>query len=136
MAYSDTIKYVVGDTRPVISIALKDSNTAAAGKTLDSQDSTTWATISLASNDYVKMYIRKVGTKLVTDASLSSYDASKILTATSIVDGDGTAVFTPTTSTFDSAGTYEGEIEISYSSGAIIQTVHELVKFIVRDDFN
>lgn len=136
MAYSDTIKYVVGDTRPVISIAVKDSNTAAAGKTLDPQDSTTWATISLASNDYVKMYIRKVGTKLVTDASLSSYDASKILTANVTSTSNGTAEFTPTTATFASAGTYEGEIEISYSSGAIIQTVHELVKFNVRDDFN
>ena len=126
MAYSDTIKYVVGDTRPVISIALKDSNTAAAGKTLDSQDSTTWAAISLASNDYVKMYIRKVG----------STTLAATLTASNINTSNGTADFTPTTSTFDSAGTYEGEIEISYSSGAIIQTVHDLVKFIVRDDFN
>lgn len=126
MAYSDTIKYVVGDTRPVISIALKDSNTAAAGKTLDSQDSTTWATISLASNDYVKMYIRKVGSTTLADT----------LTATNKNDSNGTADFTPTTSTFASAGTYEGEIEISYSSGAIIQTVHELVKFNVRNDFN
>ena len=126
MAYSDTIKYVVGDTRPVISIALKDSNTAAAGKTLDSQDSTTWATISLASNDYVKMYIRKVG----------STTLAATLTANVTSTSNGTAEFTPTTSTFASAGTYEGEIEISYSNGAIIQTVHELVKFIVRDDFN
>ena len=135
MAYSDTIKYVVGDTRPVINIALKDSNTAAAGKTLDSQDSTTWAAISLSGKEYVKMYIRKVGTTFVADSSSSSYDASKVLTASSVVDGDGTAVFTPTTSTFDSAGTYEGEIEVKYTSGDF-QTVHELVKFIVRDDFN
>lgn len=125
MAYSDTIKYVVGDTRPVISIALKDSNTAAAGKTLDSQDSTTWATISLASNDYVKMYIRKVG----------STTLAATLTASNINTSNGTADFTPTTSTFASAGTYEGEIEIAYTGG-IVQTVHDLVKFNVRDDFN
>ena len=126
MAYSDSIKFVVGDTRPVISIALKDSNTAAAGATLDPQDSTTWATISLASNDYVKMYIRKVG----------STTLAATLTASNINTSNGTADFTPTTATFASAGTYEGEIEISFSSGSIIQTVHELVKFIVRDDFN
>ncbi len=126
MAYSDTIKYVVGDTRPVISIAVKDSNTAAAGKTLDPQDSTTWATISLASNDYVKMYIRKVG----------STTLEATLTANVTSTSNGTADFTPTTATFASAGTYEGEIEISYSSGTIIQTVHDLVKFNVRDDFN
>ena len=125
MAYSDTIKYVVGDTRPVISIALKDSNTAAAGKTLDSQDSTTWAVISLSGKEYVKMYIRKVG----------STTLAATLEASNIVDGDGTAVFTPTTSTFATAGTYEGEIEVKYTSGDF-QTVHELVKFIVRDDFN
>ena len=101
MAYSDSIKFVVGDTRPVISIALKDSNTAAAGKTLDSQDSTTWATISLASNDYVKMYIRKVG----------STTLAATLTASNINTSNGTADFTPTTSTFSSAGT---QVKLDY----------------------
>ena len=44
MAYSDTIKLVVGDTLPELSFTLKDSNTAASGKTLDEEDNTTLAT--------------------------------------------------------------------------------------------
>ena len=39
MAYSSTIKLVVGDTLPELNFTLKDSNTAAAGKTLDADDS-------------------------------------------------------------------------------------------------
>ena len=47
MAYSSTIKLVVGDTLPVLNFTLKDSNTAASGSTLDAEDSTTWAAINL-----------------------------------------------------------------------------------------
>ena len=47
MAYSDTIKLVVGDTLPELTFNLKDSNTAASGKTLDPEDSTTWAAVNL-----------------------------------------------------------------------------------------
>ena len=47
MAYSDTIKLVVGDTLPELNFTLKDSNTAASGKTLDPEDSTTWGPVCL-----------------------------------------------------------------------------------------
>ena len=48
MAYSDTIKFVVGDTLPSMEFTLKDSNTAAAGQILDTENSDTWAPIDLA----------------------------------------------------------------------------------------
>ena len=48
MAYSDTIKLVVGDTLPELTFTLKDSNTAAAGQTLDVENDTTWAPINLS----------------------------------------------------------------------------------------
>ena len=35
MAYSDTIKLVVGDNLPELTFTLKDSNTAASGQALD-----------------------------------------------------------------------------------------------------
>ena len=35
MAYSSTLNLVTGDTLPELTFTLKDSNTAAAGKTLD-----------------------------------------------------------------------------------------------------
>ena len=47
MAYASTIKLVVGDTLPELNFTLKDSNTAASGKTLDPEDSTTWAPIDV-----------------------------------------------------------------------------------------
>ena len=40
-----------------------------------------------------------------------------------------------TSSTFAEAGFYEGEIEITKSDGNI-QTVNDLIKFNVRDDFD
>ena len=60
MAYSDTIKFVVGDTLPVLETTLKDSNTAASGQTLDTENSNTWAPLSLSSGS-VKLRIREVG---------------------------------------------------------------------------
>ena len=47
MAYSSTVKLVVGDTLPELNFTLKDSNTAATGKTLDEEDNTTWAPVNL-----------------------------------------------------------------------------------------
>ena len=64
MAYSDTIKLVVGDTLPELTFTLKDSNTAASGATLDVEDETTWAPINLTGAT-VKLRIREVGSTTV-----------------------------------------------------------------------
>jgi hypothetical protein len=37
--------------------------------------------------------------------------------------------------TLDTAGTFEGEIEITFSSGGV-QTVYDLIKLKVRSDFD
>jgi hypothetical protein len=124
MAYSETIKLVVGDTLPELVVTLKDSNTAASGKTLDVEDSSTWAPINLTSGS-VKLIIRKVGeTDLTATITMSLTDAS---------NGVATCVFP--SGTWTAAGTYEGEVEFTNSSSKV-QTVQDLVKFVVRDDFN
>ena len=124
MAYSETIKLVVGDTLPELVVTLKDSNTAASGKTLDVEDSSTWAPINLTSGS-VKLIIRKVGeTDLTATITMSLTDAS---------NGVATCVFP--SGTWTAAGTYEGEVEFT-NSNSKIQTVQDLVKFVVRDDFN
>lgn len=124
MAYSETIKLVVGDTLPELVITLKDSNTAASGKTLDVEDSSTWAPINLTSGS-VKLIIRKVGeTDLTATITMTLTDAS---------NGVATAVFP--SGTWTAAGTYEGEVEFTNSSSKV-QTVQDLIKFVVRDDFN
>ena len=125
MAYSDTLKLVVGDTLPELTFTLKDSNAAASGFTLDADDSTTWEAVSL-SNGVVKMRIRKVGSTVIT----------KTITATLISGGSaGQCAINFPTGTWTEAGTFEGELEYTTSNGGI-QTVQDLVKFKVREDFD
>ena len=124
MAYSDTIKLVVGDTLPELVFTLKDSNTAASGATLDVEDETTWAPIDLTGAT-VKLRIREVGSTTV----LST------ITATITNASNGTCALIFPTGTWTTAGTFEGEIEHT-TSGSSIQTVQDLIKFKVRDDFD
>ena len=124
MAYSSTIKLVVGDTLPELNFTLKDSNTAAAGKTLDADDSTTWAAVNLTGST-VRFRIREVGSTTV----LSTITA----TITSAANGQVTVAFP--SGTWTTSGTFEGEIEHTTSGGGI-QTVQDLIKFQVRDDFD
>ncbi len=124
MAYSDTIKLVVGDTLPELTFTLKDSNTAASGQTLDVENDATWAAIDLSSGS-VKFRIREVGQTTVL----------KTITATITNASAGICALTFPTGTWTAAGTYEGELEFTKSNGQI-QTVQDLVKFKVREDFD
>ena len=124
MAYSDTIKLVVGDTLPELTFNLKDSNTAASGKTLDAEDSTTWAAVNLTGGA-VKLRIREVGKTTV----LST------ITATISAPSAGTCTLIFPSGTWSTAGTFEGELEFTKSDGNI-QTVNDLIKLNVRDDFD
>ena len=124
MAYSDTLNFVVGDTLPELTFTLKDSNTAASGQTLDAEDSTTWAAINITGAT-VKLRLRAVGSTTLTDTRTCS-----------VSDGSGGICATNfSTSSFPSAGVYEGELEITFSGGGK-QTVNDLIKFKVRDDFD
>ena len=123
MAYSQTLNLVTGDTLPALTLTLRDSNTAASGKTLDPNDPTTWAPINIASGA-VSVFVRLVGESTLTDTLTGS-----------IIDGaNGRVLVTFAADTFPDAGTYEGEIQITFSGGGI-QTVDELLKFKVRADF-
>jgi hypothetical protein len=124
MAYSDTIKLVVGDTLPELTFTLKDSNTAASGQVLDPENSNTWAPIDLSSGT-VRLRIREVGsTSVLTTITCTITDATEGVCACLFPSGTWTA-----------AGTFEGELEFTKSDGNI-QTVQDLVKFKVRDDFD
>ena len=107
MAYSDTLNLVVGDTLPVLTLTLKDSNQAAAGKTLDPNNSTTWAPINLAGST-VRMRIRELGGTTVKN------------TLTCTVTGDGTAGEVITdfpTGTLNASGTFEAERSLFQAGG-------------------
>ncbi len=124
MPYSDTLSLVTGDTLPELTFNLKNSNSAAAGKTLDPEDSSTWAAIDLTGAS-VRLRLREVGTTTV--------KATLTCLITSASAGQVATNFP--TGTLDTAGVYEGEIEITFSSGGI-QTVYDLIKLKVRSDFD
>lgn len=124
MAYSQTLKLVTGDTLPELTFTLKDSQTAAPGKTLDENNSDTWAPINVTGAT-VKLRLREVGSTTVKSTltcSVTNGSAGKV--ATDFPAG-----------TLDTAGTFEGELEVTFSGGGI-QTVHDLIKFKVRSDFD
>jgi len=124
MAYSDTLKLVVGDTLPELNFTLKDSNAAASGFTLDADDSTTWEAVNLSGGS-VKLRIRKVGSTVIT----------KTITATLTGASSGQCAIQFPSGTWTEAGTFEGELDYT-TSGNGIQTVQDLVKFKVREDFD
>ena len=124
MAYSDTIKLVTGDTEPVLTLTLRDSSTAASGQTLDENNAATWEAIDLT-GAAVKLRMRAVGSTTVKNTlncTISDATAGKVTTNFP-------------TGTLDTAGTFEGEVEITYASGGI-QTLQDLIKFKVRADFD
>ena len=123
MAYLTTIDLVQGDQLPEIEMTLKDSNTAAAGVVLDTDDPTTFAALDLSGGS-VRMRVRTVGQTGLIDTILA--------TVTSPVDGKVTFIFD--SDTLATTGVLEGEIEFTDSAGRT-QTVVDLIKFKVRSQF-
>ena len=125
MAYYETINLVARDTKPEVNLTLKDSNTAAAGRTLDPDDSSTWAPIDIT-NPSIKVKFRALGSSSVLDT----------MTCTKVAPYTAGACYMPwNADTLDvSAGTYEGEIELTYTDGGIL-TLFDRLKFKVRADF-
>jgi hypothetical protein len=109
---TDKIKLVQGDTRPAIVCTLTDETT---GSALNITGAT------------VVMKFRPVGSTTLQTTIPGSVTSGST----------GQVVFYPASSpamlTGD-AGDYEGEIEITFSDGQV-QTVYDLLKFKVREDF-
>lgn len=123
MAYSQTLNLVAGDTLPNLVFTLRDRNTAAPGRTLDASDETSWAPINLTGAE-VRLRMREVGSSTILATLLCSIvDASGGQAATDFSDGG-----------LETAGVFEGEIEITFDTG--VQTVYDLIKFKVRGDFD
>jgi hypothetical protein len=123
MAYLTTIDLVQGDQLPEIEMTLKDSNTAAAGVVLDTDDPTTFAALDLSGGS-VRMRVRTVGQTGLIDTLIG--------TVTSPIDGKVTFIFD--SDTLATTGVLEGEIEFTDSAGRT-QTVVDLIKFKVRSQF-
>jgi hypothetical protein len=123
MAYYETQFLVRGDTLPQLNLIIRDSNTAATGKTLDVADSTTWAPIDLTGST-VKLKFKALGATALKEAlPFSVRDAAA-----------GDVFLQWTSSALDTAGTFTGEVEVTYSDGGV-QTVYDQLKFKVRGDY-
>lgn len=109
---AEKIKLVQGDTRPSIVCTLTDS--------------TTGLPIGL-SGATVRLYFKAAGADTLTATVVGS-----------ITDpSNGVVVFFPSTAPQmlqGEAGDYQGEIEITFADGTI-QTIYDLLKFKVREDF-
>ena len=125
MAYYDTINLVANDTKPEINLTLKDNTTAAAGLTLDPDESSTWALIDI-SDPAVTVKFRALGSSTVLDTMTCIKVAPYTTGACYMPWGADTLAV--------SAGTYEGEISLTYTSGGIL-TLFDRLKFKVRADF-
>lgn len=124
MAYIDTIKLVTGDTLPDLRFELKDASKAPDGQRYDANDSSTWAPIDLTGAT-TKLRIREIGESTIL----------KEISGVTSDETNGVVIFPFTGTPFINDGLYEGEVEITFSSGGI-QTMYDLVKFKVRSDFD
>ena len=108
---AEKIKLVQGDTRPQIQVTLTDENT---GSPID----ITGATCLLKFRAAGSSTLVDTLTGIVTNGSL----------------GQVVFAWNPSSLNVD-AGDYEGEVEVTFPLGGGIQTVYELLKFKVREDF-
>ena len=124
MAYFETINLVQGDTKPQLNFTLRDSKTAVAGKTLDEDDSSTWAIIDITGYSIeLKFRAANSSTVLFTEA----------LGITSASGGTCYMIW-PADSLDVPAGIYEGELQLTDGSSKV-QTVYDKLKFKVREQF-
>ena len=124
MAYFETINLVQGDTNPQLNFTLRDSKTAASGKTLDEDDSSTWAAIDITG------YSIELKFRALNSTSVLFTESLGITTA-----ADGTCyMIWPANSLDVEAGIYEGELQLT-DGNSKVQTVYDKLKFKVREQF-
>ena len=108
---AETFKYVQGDTGPQLRLTLTDEETGTATNLTSST---------------VKMHFRAAGaTSVLYTKTLAIINPPT----------NGIAVVNWTTGQLDyPAGSYQGEIEITRAGGTI-ETIYDIVKFKIREDF-
>jgi len=126
---AEKIKLVRNDTKPYIVLSLTDLNT---GDSID------------VSSAVVKMYFRATGSSTILATITATKLAGKLNADGSVnssspynVTGVGgrCQLAWGATDLNQPAGDYEGEIEIAFSDNSK-QTINELLKFKIREDFN
>lgn len=124
---AEKIKLVRNDSRPQLVVSLTDSRD---GSPMDISDD----------NTIVRMKFRARGTTVLKD-TLVALKLPGVVTADGTIDYEdltpgrgGRAYFSWGETTLDGEpGDYEGEIEISFADG--VQTIYDILKFKLREDF-
>lgn len=122
--FAPAIKLVEGDVGGELSITLKDSNTAVEGVTLNPEDSDTWAPIDLTGSTAV-LKIREEGSSVI-KTTIPMYKIQP--------EDSGQLFLQWTEEALDTAGTFTGEVEITYTTGQVL-TVYKELRFQVREDY-
>jgi hypothetical protein len=122
--FGQTIKLVKGDQGGELQLTLKDSNKAAEGATLDPENSDTWAPLDLTTANVV-LKLRATGASEVKIAvplyRIEPYTSGKVF-----LQWPAEAL--------DTAGSFTGEVEITYQNGQV-STVYKELRFLVREDY-
>ena len=124
MAYFETINLVQGDTNPQLNFTLRDSKTAASGKVLDEDDSSTWEVIDITGYSIELKFRALNSTSVLFTESLGITSAS----------GGTCYMIWPAGSLDIEAGIYEGELQLT-DGNSKVQTVYDKLKFKVREQF-
>lgn len=123
--FSNTIKLVRGDVGGELTLTLKDSNKAAEGATLDSNDPDTWAPLDLTDISSAVLKFRANGSSEV-KTTVSMYRVEPFTSGELFLQWPADAL--------DTAGIFNAEVEITYLSGQVL-TVYKELRFQVREDY-
>lgn len=124
---SSKIQLVKGDTRPIIVASCTDEKTKAP---IDLTGAT--AKLLFRATNSTTLKDTLTGTLL---AGIEKSDGSISYTSPYDVAGSGGRVqFPMNANTLDTAGNFEGEIELTFADGGK-QTVYKKLQFVVRGDF-
>lgn len=115
---AEKIKLVQGDTRPRLIIDLTDEAT---GDPIDVSDAGTTVVVKFREAGADTLKATLPCTKLITTGNATPGAAGRV------------QALWPAGS-LDTAGSFEGEIEISFADGTV-QTVYDKLKFTVREEF-
>ena len=124
---SEKIKLVQGDTAPQVMVVVKDEST---GEVVDISNSTVLVKFRQFGNDTLKATIQCHLLPGLIDAQGNV----SIEPPYNTPGAGGRFVIIWPEGALDTAGIFEGEIEITYPDGRI-QTVYGLLKFVVRAQF-
>lgn len=124
---SDKIYLVQGDTRPDLVFSITDQNT---GLPIDLSTATTVVKFRANGSTTVKATMNCVPLPGIVQADGTVSAAAPY----NVAGFGGRVAMTWSPTALDTAGDFEGEIEVTFTDGTV-QTIYDLLKFKVRSQF-